>query len=137
MFWEAVMRCRRLMPDLSRQMIPQRPCSQYSHAAAHTTHQSLLQAAHSGGFILKPLRREEELLTCRLLNVIEEVEQTEEELVPSTHDKQHRLQESKHSAISSTGRYIYRDSMYDCVCVCVCVFFTLDEIGRASCRERV
>lgn len=28
---------------------------------------------------------------CRLLDVIEEVEQTEEELVPSTHDEQHRL----------------------------------------------
>lgn len=28
MFWEAVTRCRRLIPDLSREMIPQRPCSQ-------------------------------------------------------------------------------------------------------------
>lgn len=34
-------------------------------------------------------------LTCRLLDVMQNVKQTEEELVPSTHHKQHWLQEIK------------------------------------------
>lgn len=59
-------------------------------------------------------RDEEEHLTCRLLDVIEEVAQTVEELIPSAHHKQHWLQESKHSVISSTDPYIN-------ICVCVCV----------------
>ena len=48
---------------------------------------------------------EEEELTCRVLDVVQQVEQAEEQLVPGTHHKQHRLKET-HTLIFISGFYM-------------------------------
>lgn len=95
MFCEAVTRCSRLMPALATQMIPQTYSSQKNQAAAADTRQVRTHLQGGNNPPCPSAGGEEERLTCRFLDVMDDVEEAEEELVPSAHHEEHGLHETE------------------------------------------